>query len=340
MIKLHRYLMILVLWFAGIGADPCNADPLAITPFYTYNQSPLTQIYGFPAAESAIIQPPGHTWSLLALDVANNFDTRSTNREKIFLDGESTRVTLALRYGLTDQLEVGVDLPWVGYSGGLFDSFIEEFHHLLDLPHGGRPKAPRDRLLFAYEKDGLERLRMDDASFGVGDVRLTGGWQLYHDGNANPCAVALRASLKLPTGSTAKLRGSGSTDIALWLSGSDDYLLPGSWGHMTLLLAAGGMAMTDGEVLKDQQANLAGFGSLGLGWSPADWIALKAQFSAHSRLYQGSNLGELSRPAVLIILGGTYAFTPKTALDIALTEDASLAASPDVALHLGLSHQF
>jgi len=340
MMKSPRYLIIFVLLFAGTGVQPCNADPLAITPFYTYNQSPLAQIYGLPATESAIIQPPGHTWSLLALDVANNFDTRGTNREKILLDGESNRLTLALRYGLTDKLEVGMDLPWVGYSGGIFDSFVEEFHHFFGLPNGGRPKAPRDRLLFTYEKDGLERLRMDDASFGVGDMRLTGGWQLYYDGNANPCAVALRASLKLPTGSTAKLRGSGSTDIALWLSGSDDYLLPGSWGHMALFVAAGGMAMTDGKVLKDQQADLAGFGSLGLGWSPADWIALKAQFSAHSRLYRGSNLGELSRPAVLIILGGTYAFTPKTAMDIALTEDASIAASPDVALHLGLTHQF
>ena len=340
MMKTLRYLIIVFSMVAGTGICPCGADPLAITPFYTSNQSPLALIYGLPAVENAITQPVGRGWGLLAVDVANNFDTTSNSRERLVLDGESNRLTLALRYGLTDKLEIGVDLPFVGYSGGVFDAFIEGWHRFFGLSDGGRPSAPRDRLLFTYEKDGLERLRLDDDNFGIGDMRLTSGWQLYHDGSANPFAVALRASLKLPTGSAAKLHGSGSTDIALWLTGSDDYLLPGSWGHLTLFMAAGGMAMTDGRVLKDQKQNLAGFGGLGFGWSPADRIALKTQVSAHTSFYRGSDLEELSQPGVLLMVGGTYAFSPKTALDIAVSEDTSLAASPDVALHLGLSHQF
>lgn len=340
MMKTLRYVIIVFSMVAGTGICPCGADPLAVTPFYTSNQSPLALIYGLPAAENAIIQPVGHGWGLLAVEVANNFDSTNNSREGLLLDGESNRLTLALRYGLTDKLEIGVDLPFVGYSGGVFDAFIEGWHRFFGLSDGGRPRAPQDRLLFTYEKDGLERLRLDDDNLGIGDMRLTSGWQLYHDGSANPFAVALRASLKLPTGSTAKLHGSGSTDIALWLTGSDDYLLPGSWGHLTLFMAAGGMAMTDGRVLKDQQQNLAGFGSLGFGWSPADRIALKTQVSAHTSFYRGSDLEELSQPGVLLMVGGTYAFSPQTALDIAVSEDTSLAASPDVSLHLGLSHQF
>ena len=55
----------------GIHALPCAAEPLAITPFYTFNQSPLVQIFGLPAAESAIVQPKGRTWSMLAADAAS-----------------------------------------------------------------------------------------------------------------------------------------------------------------------------------------------------------------------------------------------------------------------------
>jgi hypothetical protein len=39
-------------------------------------------------------------------------------------------------------------------------------------------------------------------------------------------------------------------------------------------------------------------------------------------------------------MGGTLSFSPSTALDIAISEDANFKTSPDAALHLGLSHQF
>jgi len=342
MINSLRYTIIIIVTLvsATLNTSTCNADPLAITPFYTFNQSPLVQIYGLPAAESAIIQPPGHAWSLLAIDVASNYTSHVTNRESILLDGESDRLTLAVRYGLTDRLEMGMDLPWVGYNGGIFDNFVEGWHRFFGLPQGGRTRAPHDRLLFTYSKDDQERLRLDNANSGIGDIRLNSGWQLYHEGGPNPCALALRASLKLPTGSSSELRGSGSTDFALWLTASDDFPLSKWWGHVTLFGAAGALAMTNGQVLKDQQQNLAGFGSLGMGWSPRDWIALKTQVSLHSPFYQGSDLGELSRTAVQLLIGGTLAFSSQTALDIAVSEDARVATSPDVALHLGLSHQF
>jgi hypothetical protein len=332
--------IITIFCLVAVGIAPGSADPLAITPFYTSNQSPLVQIYGLPWAESALVQPSGDTWGLLALDLANNFASHHNTREEITLDGESARVTVALRHGISDRLEIGMDLPLIDYNGGIFDGFIEEWHNFFGLPKGKRADAPHDRLLVSYEKDGRQRLRMEESSIGIGDIRLSSAWQLYQSGSSNPLAVALRASLKLPTGSSAKLHGSGSTDIALWLSGSDDHLLPGSWGHLTLFLAGGGMAMTEGKVLKDQQRNLVGFGSLGFGWSPAEWLALKAQLSSHTPFYRGSNLSELGDLALQFLIGGTCAFTSRTALDIAVSEDISVAASPDVALHLGVSHQF
>jgi hypothetical protein len=182
--------------------------------------------------------------------------------------------------------------------------------------------------------------RLDNSNFGIGEIRISAGWQLYNDGHINPSALALRASLKLPTGSSGRFHGSGSTDTALWLSGSSDYLLPDNWGHATLFGAGGAMAMTKSRVLTNQQQNFAGFGSLGCGWSPADWIAFKGQYSAHSAFYKGSDLRELSEPALQLLIGGTLSFSSRTALDIAISEDANFKTSPDAALHLGISHQF
>ncbi|QWV92141.1 DUF3187 family protein [Geomonas oryzisoli] len=338
-LSIQRMLFTAVVLVA-LSVGPCHGEPLAITPFYTFNQSPLVQIYGLPAAENAVVQPAGKAWTLLAVDVANSYLKRETMRETLLVDGEGERITLALRYGVVPNLELGMDVPLVAYNGGIFDGFIEDWHEFFGLPQGQRPGAPKGELRFAYAKDGRQRLEMDEAGVRLGDVRLNGAWQLYHGGGDNPVALALRASLKLPTGSSSRLTGSGSTDFALWLTGSSDYALPGRWGHATVFAAGGALAMSDGEVLKEQQQNLVGFGTLGLGWSPAQSFALKAQLSGHSAFYRDSEFSELSSGAMQLIFGGTVAFSPRTTLDIALSEDVTVGASPDVALHLGLGHRF
>lgn len=326
--------------FVFLSYSTCQAEASAVTPFYTFNQNPLVQIYGLPAAESATVEPRGSTLALLSFDLANSYAVDDNDRESVLLDGESDRLTFAFRRGISSRWELGLDLPLVAYNGGILDGFIEEWHDIFGLPQGNRRDTGHGELLFQYTKDGQERLRMDQGGLGIGDLRLGAGWQLYHDGSSEPAAVALRASLKLPTGNPSKLHGSGSTDIAIWLTGSDEYLLPGSWGELTLFAAAGGMALTDGDVLEEQQRNLVGFGTLGLGWLPAEWLALKAQFSSHSPFYDGSDLNELSEPTVQLIFGGSCYLSSRTALDIALSEDITVTTSPDFALHLALSRHF
>jgi len=338
--RLSIFVILALLYLASAAAPPCRAASPAATPFYTFNQSPLVQIFGLPAAESATIQKPGQFWGLLSSDLASNYTFADDGREKILLDGESYRTTFVVRYGIAERFEVGADLPLVGYGGGFLDGLIEGWHDVFGLPQGGRKQAPRDRLVFDYQRDGRDRLHLTDGNFGLGDLRLNGAWQLYQDGQAGSGrALALRASLKLPTGSSERLRGSGSTDFALWLTGCDDYLVAEGRMHLALFGAAGLLALTDGEVLTDRQNHLVGFGSFGAGWSPRDWIAFKAQLSTHSPFFR-SDLRELGWTTLQFLFGGTLSFTPRTALDIGFSEDVRVSTSPDLGLHLGLSHQF
>ncbi|MCM2359527.1 MAG: DUF3187 family protein, partial [Geobacteraceae bacterium] len=281
----------------------------------------------------------GELTGTLAVDIANNFAANAKTGEAILLDGESCRVNLALRYGIAKGVEGGLDIPYLVTGGGIFDRFIEGWHGFFGLPRGERPNEPRNRLLYGYGKDGQTRLFLANSGSGPGDIRLSGGIQLFHDQRPNPRQLALRASLKLPTGDSAGLRGSGSTDFALWLSGADDYRLP-ALGHLTLFGAAGGMAMSDGDVLEEQQRNLAGFGTVGFGWGPAEWLDFKAQLSGHTPFFRGSALRELARPALQLLVGGTLNLSARTSLDIGVSEDVAVDTSPDVALHLALRRRF
>jgi hypothetical protein len=254
------------------------------------------------------------------------------------LDGETYRFALAARYGIAPGFEIGLTIPLLTNSGGFLDGFIEGFHDFFGFNQGKRKSYPEDRLLYEYTRAGDSKVLVNDGSTGIGDIRLSGAWQVYSDRRENPRQVALHGSIKLPTGNSHRLFGSGSTDFALWVTASDNYRLP--LGNLTLYAAGGGLVMTDGDVLRDQQRNLVGFGSLGIGWSPLEWLALRIQADGHTSFYGGSDLVQVNSGSVQLTTGGTFGLTRNTFLDVGVSEDVVVDASPDVVFHFALRSRF
>ena len=327
-----------VLIWLFILTLPPGAQSLEITPFYTQNQSPLSRIFGLPAMGEALVLAPGGKDLRFSLDLANNYAKDAAANESILLDGETTRFGLAFRYGLLKNFEAGIEIPYFISNGGFLDGFIINYHDTFGFPQGGRDQAPRDRLLYQYRKNNTDLLKVDQSGSGLGDISVNAAWQLYKSGDQAPRAVALRGSVKLPTGDSDRLLGSGSFDGALWLTASDDYLLP--LGHLTLFGAAGIMGMTEGKVIKNQQNNCAGFGSLGIGWSPLSWLALKIQTDAHTAFFRDTDLKELSANAAQLVIGGTVALWKNLTLDIGVSEDILVNTAPDVVFHFSLRSSF
>ncbi len=335
--RARNFLLIQFFWL-GLLLLPGFLGAAEITPFYTQNQSPVIQIFGLPSIGNPHIIPPKKTDVRLILDLASNFVEDQNPKESILLDGESARFTVDARYGISHQWEAGIAVPYIFQSGGFLDDFIIDYHNTFGFPQGGRDQAPRNRILYRYVRHGREILKIDQASNGMGDLQLTGGYQLFESAVKPSGAVALRLALKLPTGDANQLHGSGSTDASLWLVAGDDY--PISLGRITIFGAAGVLGMTEGTVLSDQQRNLVGFGSIGGGWSPLRWLAFKVQANAHTSFYQGSALRELNSSSIQLTIGGTLAFTERVSLDLGVTEDLIVQTSPDVVFHLALTGRF
>ena len=312
---------------------------MEINPFRTTNQSPLAAIHPLPADSDSVVTPKGRLSSALSFDLASSYTPASTAGERILLDGESYRWTLSFRYGLTDTAEVGIELPWVMHGGGFLDSFIIDWHDAFGLPQGGRDNAPKNRLSYNYANSGEQRLLLDDSGSGIGDIVLTGGMKLYEESSpALHDTVALRSTVKLPSGDSDSLRGSGAIGGTLSLCGALNRFT--EWGSIGVFGSAGGALSGKGKVLKEQQESSVVFGTLGLGWGPASWISFKLQLNANSRLYNGSSLAELAKPGMMLVSGGALKFPADYQLDIGVSEDVSVGTAPDVAFHLGLSKLF
>ena len=139
------------LFFLLFSVCPGFASPawsLELVPFNTTNQSPLVAIYGLPAAGPARVLAPGRISAELRADIVSNFTRARATQEDILLDGETYRYTLALKHGIGERLEVGVELPYVMHREGFLDSFIVDWHDFFQLPQGGRDDAPKDRLAY------------------------------------------------------------------------------------------------------------------------------------------------------------------------------------------------
>lgn len=331
------YCILFLIVICTVCASPLFA--LEITPFHTANRSPLTQIYGLPVETSSQLLPAGRLQLGFTQDIASIYSVSSTSSESILLDGELYRWTLTGRYGLTDRIELGLELPLVVQGGGFLDSFIIDWHKFFGLPQGGRDTAPKNQLRYRYTKNGVQKLDMTRPTGGTGDISLLAAYRLLEQQDeTDHDSLAVRAQLKLPSGSSANLLGSGSTDFSLFLSGAMNRTT--EYGILGIYASAGGMVTTDGEVLKDQRNNLIAFGNVGIGWSPVDWIAFKVQTDLNTPFYKGSSLPELGKSAALMTFGGTLKLPGNYLLDIGVGEDIAVATAPDVTFHLGLSKRF
>ncbi|MDA8165643.1 MAG: DUF3187 family protein [Desulfobacteraceae bacterium] len=319
-------------------AMPGQAFSVEITPFQTFNQSPLVQIYGLPAAEPATTMHAGRLGTRFSADVAKNFAIDETPNESITLDGETYRITAAGRYGLTDRIEIGVDLPYLVETGGVLGAPIEWFHHVFGLAQDGRDEVPQNRLLFTYTRNGVERFNIHQGNEGFGDIRLFAAFQLYRSDHSRR-AIALRSSLKLPSGDSGELHGSGAPDFSLWLSAADDHQFTlGRWG---VYGALGGMVVGRGDILPDLQRNLVAFGTAGIGWSPAEWVALKLQINGNTPFYENSSLTELSVTSFQLLFGPSFAFSSSTDLDVSISEHILVpTSSPDFGFQVALRKRF
>lgn len=328
-----------LLYLVFLTSVKTHADPSfssEVRPLYSFNQSPLIQIYGLPSLGEAKVLTQGESELALRLQIANNFTGAQSASEYLNLDGETHRLTLSWRQGLSDSREWGFELPYISHSGGFLDRSIERFHEITGLPQGGRTDIARNEINYRYIRNGVDLINVTHSVNGPGDLRLNAAKQIENHEASGDNVTALRMSLKLPTGDATDLLGSGSTDLAIWLSTATKH--PSSdWN----LYGGGGiLLMSESKVLPLQQRNQVGFGTFGLSRTFFPHLAINGQLNAHSSFYDGTHFRQLNSYAVQGLAGLNWEFSPRHFLEFSMSEDVIVNTSPDVVFTLSLTLPF
>ena len=248
------------------------------------------------------------------------------------LDMETSTVDTTIAYGLTDRVDMMVQLPAYYIGGGFLDGFIEGFHSTFGLNQHRREEMPRDLAQFFYvDKDGRQYwLHGEDLEgWHLGNLVLGGGIRLK---NCNP-AFSIRGNVKLPTNDLSDriLTGMDGIDASLIYSTA--------WKWDNTHLYHGG-ALTFRE---KTPSNFARFHRL------RGSSATTLEFKTKSRLSYLLHLviqspyadyPELDSPIFETTFGLRY-FTKAYRIDLGIIENLfQVDNSPDIGLHFSIQYRY
>lgn len=147
---------------------------------------------------------------------SNIFEYDTISQTQINLDMELYRTALNFSYGLSDKLDVKIELPFISTAGGFLDRFVEGYHDLFNLPESGRKFAPYDEVHFTVIRRGRRLVDFNSIPMGLTDITVRFKY-LLSDHFSWPFKLALAPYLKLPTGQVTDGLSSGHFDGGLSL---------------------------------------------------------------------------------------------------------------------------
>ncbi|MFK8014498.1 MAG: DUF3187 family protein [Gammaproteobacteria bacterium] len=304
----------------------CAADPFVVTDRY-----PVARIFAPPAPTSAAFEPSATTSFSVATDWSSSATVSAKSGERLVLDGETVGVTGRWAWH-TGGWRIGVDVPLLYQSGGVLDGFIDGFHELFNFPEGDRPDLAQDALVYAYRRNDGSALDVRGTSKGLGDVSLHAGRALVQgDGRQ----LAWRVHLKLPTGRSERLHGSGTVGVGGSVHGALNRVW---WGGAGQWFGGVGAQWHDGsDVLSSIHRPFVASAYAGAQWALRPSIVLRGQLDVHSAYYDSELRG--LREAAALTLGGDVRLSRRWWLQLALIEDIAPRTVPDVVFHINVARR-
>jgi hypothetical protein len=300
------------------------ATTVSASPFATRDQNPLIADFGLPASLPARLPDAG--WSLGgSFNWSSSAIAQAEADEALVADVETRELRLVAARRVGERFAFQLQLPYRYVGPGVLDGFIDDWHELFGLPEGARPLLPEDQMLIVYERQGERILDERSSDSGVANMSADLGVQLASTERSN---AALWLSVKLPT-STLDLPGHDTTDAALSIVA--DHRLSPRW---MLYAQASLAALGEDDALSGFQKSTVWSGHAGVTTRAWGNLDLKLQVDGHTAAVESSldYLGD----AVVLTFGGSYELVSGWRIDLGISEDISIDASPDVVFVLAV----
>jgi len=334
---LRRYIAVLFALCLLKGVSDGQADP-------SYDEAGFSSCenagLGYLAAPS---MSPGHILRPSSLFVMPKVGTKGTERvdldfhwanvwnyvpNQYMIDGEWIRSTVRYSYAVKDDVSLGLALPFIGRTGGIADSSIENFHKAFTMGNADRDKFPRNQSRITVTDGKTVHTVAEGESWGIGDVSFFAVSRLTEGSWVWP-AVIVQGEVFMPTGNEDKLRGMGAPGIAVSSVASKRL------GRSPFIAFLGlGIEYCNAEdiatirIRDDQLSGLAG-----MEYQYSKSLSLLVQYLISSPA--AKNYLELAEPTHEVSVGIKWRMSADNLLELAVVENVGLFQnSADIGVHL------
>ena len=316
----------IVLGFLGAVCLVCALAPARaqsstkaslLAPFRVGGNDGLSNLVLIPSLDSAVTQGKGH-WRIGATTeiIENGFD-KTSGSSRFTMKGSTFETHALLGYGVTDNLDLSMDLSFTTYGSSL-------------------GAVNTGQSFFPGAAAGTN-FNLVDADREMGDPIIESKLMLW-GGKRENTAVAFRASLKLPLADERDVHSTGAFDLAAALLGSLDL----DWGvwHATLGYTYVG---SDDAFRPQANVDLADVISFGVAYTfevIEDKLAVGVQFFGYLNPYRNvsGSVDGLDGPPFGALLGARWFPRRNLALEFAIGPGLTADAA-DLTAHLGIAYQ-
>ncbi|MDP6686105.1 MAG: DUF3187 family protein, partial [Candidatus Omnitrophota bacterium] len=255
------------------------------------------------------------------------------------IDMEISRVTLDFRYGIYDNLEIALEVPYLGYSSGYLDNFIEGVEDGI----GARTPRSRERqgsyeLDYSIRYNGVFLIQKKDSANGIGDIALSAKYQLLKQDSGHPLNLSLRTALKFPTADKDTFLGTAEFDYGIGL------LLDRAFFDRLFVYTGANVI----RIKKPDFFSVWGMddylytGMFALEYFFTERFSAISQVTVNSTPYPESDTNPLDNKGYELGIGFNYTWKEKTntSWSFGVVENITAASSPDVGFHSRLSWKF
>jgi len=314
--------ILLLIVFSRTTLDAASPDG----PFRVKNQFPLFLHLNTPIMEKAAQEDS----IALNLSYSSVFMKKMSSDWLLDLDLELAEFTFTYKKNLPGRIELGLEVPLLGFSSGILDQPLESYHSAFGFPDYGRSRFPKNEFHYRLLRKGKVVVEGESGRVGPGDLRLTG----KKDFPLGETLLAVKADLEFPTGDPNTGFGNGSLDWGLAVIGERKL------GQTFNLTGALGL-VRPGDLRARETVGLQPYYYCG---ATAEWAWWKnfevlGQFLVQTSPYPETGISAVDQTGVILTLGGRYAFG-RNALELSFTEDLNTTGAPDFTFQLGFKHTF
>ncbi len=267
--------------------------------------------------------PKSQTLSL-GYQIANTQYYKVLPNHRISVDTQTQLTNIVIGGPLSDRWSYQISASYALLSGGFSDNFIETWHSVFGLPNGSRDQYLQNLMRIQYERNDEVLVAIHRSVSGLLDTQAALQFELDDRSSVN-------VFVNLPTGNGDQLLGSEKMDLGLaW---QHTYINDSGWRIQGRI---GVLALGDGGLLRSESKSFATFGHLGLAYPLSEVFSVRLWLDSHTAYYD-SPLAPLGKDTLILGMGGALAISDRWQLDLFVSEDIAVEASPDVGLHMRLT---